>query len=123
MKLLWDHISECQTAFSGYMDDSWENTKVDEIRPAVDKLLKKLKEMKVEKRCNAYTGILDEIKTWLIFLPLIEELGDPGMRERHWNQIRKLVGKDFTVDANLKLKDVYELELTKYAEDVEEITD
>ena len=84
MKLLWDHISDCQQAFDGYMNDSWKNTKVDDIKPAVDKLMKKLKEMKVDKRSNAYMGILDEIKVWMVFLPLIEELGDPGMKDRHW---------------------------------------
>lgn len=40
------------------------------------KLLKTLKDMKVDKRANAYCGILDEIKKWLIFLPLIAELAD-----------------------------------------------
>lgn len=59
----------------------------------VKKLLKALKEMKVDKRANAYCGILDEIKKWLIFLPLIAELADPAMRNRHWDAIRSKVGK------------------------------
>ena len=37
----------------------------------VKKLMKTLKDMKVDKRANAYNGILDEIKKWLNFLPLI----------------------------------------------------
>jgi dynein heavy chain len=50
----------------------------------VKKLQKTLKEMKVDKKANAYNGILEEIKKWLLFLPLIAELRDPAMRERHW---------------------------------------
>jgi dynein heavy chain len=42
----------------------------------VKKLMKILKDMKVDKRANAYLGILEEIKRWLIFLPLISELRD-----------------------------------------------
>lgn len=53
--------------------------------------LKILKDMKIDKRANAYNGLLDEIKKWLIFLPLIAELADPAMRERHWDAIRKKV--------------------------------
>ena len=67
------------------------------------KLLKTLKDMKVDKRANAYNGILDEIKKWLNFLPLIGELRDPSMLERHWDSIRKLVKTEFVVDANLSL--------------------
>jgi len=45
------------------------------------------------------------------------------MRERHWDSIRQKVGVNFTVDSKLMLRDVYNLNLNKYQEDVEEITD
>jgi hypothetical protein len=54
----------------------------------VKKLMKTLKDMKVEKKANAYGGILEEIKKWLIFLPLVSELADPAMRPRHWDSIK-----------------------------------
>jgi dynein heavy chain len=89
----------------------------------VKKNMKTLKDMKVDKRANAYLGILEEIKKWLIFLPLISELRDPAMRERHWNAIRNKVKVNFIVDEKLLLQDVYALNLGDYKEDVEEITD
>lgn len=57
----------------------------------VKKLQKTLKEMKVDKKANAYNGILEELKKWLLFLPLIAELRDPAMRERHWQKLRDKV--------------------------------
>jgi dynein heavy chain len=45
------------------------------------------------------------------------------MRDRHWNSLKVKVQKDFTVDDKLILRDVYNLNLNKYLEDVEEITD
>ena len=89
----------------------------------VKKLERMLKAMKVDKRCNAYIGILEEIKKWLKFLPLCGQLRDPSMRERHWDMIRAKVNSNFVIDANLRLSDIYNLELGKIAEDVEEITD
>ena len=89
----------------------------------VKKLMKTLKDMKVEKKANAYGGILEEIKKWLIFLPLVSELADPAMRPRHWDSIKEKVGVNFTIDDNLVLKDIYDLNLGAYQEDVEEITD
>ena len=50
----------------------------------VKKLEKTLKAMKVDKRSNAYIGILEELKKWLKFILLVGPLRDPAMRERHW---------------------------------------
>jgi hypothetical protein len=45
------------------------------------------------------------------------------MRPRHWDALKKKVQKDFSVDEKLIIRDVYNLNLNKYVEDVEEITD
>jgi len=37
----------------------------------VKKLMKNLKEIKVDRKCHAFVGISDEIKVWLTFLPLV----------------------------------------------------
>jgi len=79
--------------------------------------------MKVDKKCNAYIGILEEVKVWLKFLPLIGTLRDPSMRERHWDMIRAKVNAPIVIDANLRLREIYDLELGKIAEDVEEVCD
>jgi dynein heavy chain len=52
---------------------------------------KSLKEMRCDKKCNTYLGIQDEIKKWLVFLPLISDLRDPAMRPRHWDSLKKKV--------------------------------
>jgi len=85
--------------------------------------MKTLKDMKVDKRANAYNGLLDEIKKWLNFLPLVGELRDQSMRPRHWDMIKDKVQSQFVIDDKLFLKDIYDLNLGKYKEDVEEITD
>ena len=79
--------------------------------------------MKVDKRCNAYIGILEEIKKMLKFFLLVGPLRDPAMRERHWQTIRDKVGVQFVIDENLFLQNIWDLELGKVAEDVEEVAD
>jgi len=123
MKMLWDHISVCQKIFVGYLGNTWEKTEPFEMEDEVKKLMKTLKDMKVDKRANAYLGILEDIKKWLIFLPLIAELRDQAMRDRHWNAIKAKVKSNFVVDNKLLLSDIYNLNLGDYKEDVEEITD
>lgn len=123
MKVLWDHIDLCQSAFERFNSNKWIETQPFEMEDEVKKLMKTLKDMKVDKKANAYAGILEEIKKWLVFLPLIAELADPAMRDRHWDDLKRKVGQQFTIDENLLLKDINELNLGKYQEDVEEITD
>jgi dynein heavy chain len=123
MKALWDHIDKCQLTFERFMVTKWVETAPFDLEDEVKKLMKTLKDMKIDKKANAYQGILDEIKKWLVFLPLIAELADDAMRERHWDMIKSKVGVQFVIDDNLLLKDIYNLNLGKYQEDVEEITD
>lgn len=123
MKALWDHIETCQQAFTRFMNNKWIETEPFVMEDEVKKLQKTLKEMKVDKKANAYNGILDETKKWLVFLPLIAELAEKAMRDRHWDMVMEKVGVKFVIDENLLLRDIYNLNLGKYQEDVEEITD
>lgn len=43
MQGLWDHINDCQTIFKGYMDNTWEETKTDDMEEEVKKLERMLK--------------------------------------------------------------------------------
>ena len=123
MKILWDQIYKLETLFAGWLDNSWSNTRPYDMEDEAKKHMKNLKEMKVDKKSAAYLGINDEIKKWLIFLPLIADLRDESMRIRHWNAIRKKVGVEFDDPEKLSLKDIFALNLNKYQEDVEEIAD
>lgn len=123
MKSLWAHIDLCTGKFDGYMKSKWVETDPFDMEDECKKLMRSLKEMKVDKKQQSYNGILEDIKAWLIFLPLIGDLRDDAMRERHWKMIKDKVQKDFNVDDKLLLKDVFELNLGKFKEDVEEITD
>lgn len=105
------------------MEAKWVDINPFDMEEEVKRLFKILKEMKCDKKCNAYLGIQEDIKRWLVFLPLIAELRDEAMRDRHWKAIKDKVQKDFEVNSHLSLRDVYNLNLNKYQEDVEEITD
>jgi dynein heavy chain len=84
MKILWDHIAYCKENFTRYMDTKWVESDPSVMEDEVKKFQKSLKDMKVDKRCNACVGLMDEIKKWLIFLPLVQELRSESMRPSHW---------------------------------------
>ena len=43
MQGLWDHIADSQTIFKGYLDNTWEETKTDDMEEEVKKLERTLK--------------------------------------------------------------------------------
>ncbi len=123
MVALWDFIEKMQEVFEANMSSQWVKSNPTDMEDDIKNKFKSLKEMRCDKKCNTYIGIQEEIKKWLVFLPLITDLRDPAMRPRHWDSLKKKVQKDFVVDEKLLLRDVYNLNLNKYVEDVEEITD
>jgi hypothetical protein len=54
MKILWDHIDLCQETFVTFMSNKWIDTQPFEMEDDVKKLMKKLKDMKIDKKANAY---------------------------------------------------------------------
>ena len=123
MNVLWQFTEDCLEQFQKYREAKWVETNPFDIEEEVKKLFKNLKDMKCDKKCNAYLGILEDIKKWLVFLPLIAELRDQSMRDRHWQAIKTIVKKDFTVDDHLTLRDVFALNLNSVPADVQEVTD
>jgi dynein heavy chain len=98
MKALWDHIAKCQQTFEGFLKTRWIDTDPGEMDEKTKKLNKQLREMKVDKRANAYLGILDQIKKWIVFLPLIEDLRTEAMRDRHWESLKGKIGVQFEIN-------------------------
>lgn len=60
---------------------------------------------------EAYHQLDEQIKALLTSLPLVSDLHHPSMRERHWKQLMKATGKEFTVDDKFSLGDMLALEL------------
>lgn len=123
MSALWEKIAELETMFVSYHNMPWSQSKPFDMEDDTKKQMKSLKEMKCDKKSNTYLGIFDVIKAWLVFLPLIADLRDDSMRERHWNMVRKKVGVEFENPDKLIVKDIWNLNLNKYQEDIEEICD
>lgn len=111
--VLWSKIINCQNVFNSYQNLNFLSFDCMEKDDEVKTLRKGLNDIKgFDKKQSVFTGIMDDIKKWAAFLPLCGEMRDPAMEtsdSRHWNSIKKLVNKDFTIDETLKIKEVWEL--------------
>ncbi|PZC81208.1 hypothetical protein B5X24_HaOG213309 [Helicoverpa armigera] len=63
---------------------------------------------------------MDEFKT---HLPIIQTLGNPGMKLRHWDKISEIVGFPIVVDEELSLEKVIDFNLGDYIDKFESISE
>lgn len=56
-------------------------------------------------------------------MPIIMTLGNPGMKERHWEKISEIVGFPLRADEDLTLAKVIDLGLEEYIPRFEVISD
>lgn len=63
---------------------------------------------------------MDDFKT---HLPIIQTLGNPGMKPRHWEKISDIVGFPIVVDDELSLEKVIDFNLVDYIEKFESISE
>jgi dynein heavy chain len=89
------------------------------------------------KQCNPQAAQNKDIKNWKAFLalnervknmntilPLINQLKSPFMMDRHWKKLETLTGKTINHKApTFCLENLVELDLFKFAEEVNEIVD
>lgn len=64
--------------------------------------------------------MIDEFKE---HLPLIQTLGNPGMKERHWEQVSEIVGFPIRVSPDLTLEKIIEFGLEDYLQKFESISE
>lgn len=67
-----------------------------------------------------YREKMDEFKT---NMPIIQTLGNPGMKARHWEKVSDIVGFPIVVDDELSLEKVIDFNLVDYIEKFESISE
>jgi len=76
------------------------------------------------RKTDAYLDYFKYLKTWTTFTELIIELSDENMTvddDRHWQAVRKLLNKDFTITSNSKLKMLWDMDIPQHDEAIKDI--
>ncbi|XP_072306337.1 dynein axonemal heavy chain 12 [Eucyclogobius newberryi] len=66
--------------------------------------------------------VLGEVKEFKGTVPLVSILCNPGIRQRHWDQMSEIVGYDLTPDSGTTLRKILKQNLTPYTEKLESIS-
>ena len=124
LKNLWDAIGLCMSTFADWNTTLWEKINTDEMLSRVKDLTNQVKNMPKEMRgWKLYMWLNDEVKNMATVLPLVNDLHSDTMRDRHWSQLMTVTGTSFNKGPTFCFKDLLDLHLHKFADDVSEIVD
>lgn len=126
--MLWKTANNWLREHKKWMDGAFLDVNGDEIESFVEtnwgtiqKALKQFEKLGVKGCIDISTTIKDEIGAFRPHVPLILSLRNPGMQERHWNQLNHEIQMTFRPDRGMKLSYVLELGLDKHLETIQRI--
>ena len=126
---MWDLISIIDGQFESLKETLWDNINAGnletELKQMKDNQTKPtLPQNKEIKNYKAFMALNDRVKNMQTISPLISQLHSPYMQARHWKKLNGICGK--TVNRNdpkFCLRDIINLELYRFSEDVNELVD
>lgn len=65
----------------------------------------------------------EQIEEFKEHMPIIQTLGNPGMKDRHWEKVSEIVGFPIKVDSELTLAKIIDYGLDDYIEKFESISE
>ena len=112
--ILWNHWKGGQFA----------TLKIDEMDAAAGQYGKSLQKLKRDiSTWKVWIQLKDKIDQFKLAMPLIQDLGNPAMRPRHWNLLRAEISKDVDPNGkNVTLEAVFSLGSHLHAEFIGEMS-
>jgi len=124
LKNLWDGVVLTQETFKSWDTILWDKIDTDSLVTTARDLQTQVKNMpKQVKPWALYRWLTDEVKNMATVLPLVNDLHGETMRDRHWTSLMTVTQKTFEKGPEFCFKDLLDLKLHEFAEDVSEIVD
>ncbi|XP_014248489.1 dynein beta chain, ciliary-like isoform X2 [Cimex lectularius] len=123
-KILWDYILVIKSTTEDWESTSWKKIDSEVMDMEMKKYSKELRLLdKTLREWDLYFNLESIIKNLLTALRAITELQNPSMRERHWKQLMQATNVKFTVTDTTTLRELLDLNLHKFEEEVKTIVD
>ena len=124
LKELWDMIGYVVFTFNEWKLMLWEKIDTEFLTMGCKKIQKQIKGLnKALRGFQAFEKLEGMVKAMVTSLPLVDDLHQPFIRDRHVKQIMRATGKQFTLDENFTLGGLLLLELHNHLELVSEIVE
>jgi dynein heavy chain len=120
-KLLWESQQNWSILYHKWTNDLLAKINIDDLQKEVNKFTQNI--YMLEKSLppnNIIPSLKERIVEFKAAMPVILALRNPHMKQRHFDRLRVLIGKDVIDDENLKLNKLFKPEILQL---IEKITD
>ena len=119
LKNVWDFIFMVKNSFENWKETLWREINGELLEAECKKFYKELRMFEKDVRVwDVYLGIDNVIKNMIIALRAVIELQNPAIRERHWQELVKATGVEFSINEKTTFSNMLTLNLHKYEEEV-----
>ena len=120
----WKNAEKIASTFEQFNACPWAEVEAEEMEEETKKMMKETRQLDRRIRwSDCYKQQETVVKNMLVALPLVGDLRHPSMRDRHWAELMEVTNTKFEITADFKLRDLLDLELHNFGDDVGEIVD
>ncbi|XP_010006976.1 PREDICTED: dynein heavy chain 17, axonemal [Chaetura pelagica] len=124
LKALWDMIILVNTTIDDWKTTRWKDINVEQMDIDCKKLVKDIWGLDKETRSwDAFSGLDSSMKNMITSLRAVNELQNPAVRERHWQELMQATKVNFTMSEDTTLADLLQLNLHNFEDEVHDIVD
>ncbi|XP_048655651.1 dynein axonemal heavy chain 11 isoform X1 [Marmota marmota marmota] len=124
LKGLWDVIIYVRRSIDNWTNTQWRQINVEQMDVELRRFAKEIWSLdKVVRVWEAYAGLEGAVKDMTTSLRAVAELQSPALRDRHWHQLMKAIGVNFSINEATTLADLLALQLHRVEDDVRSIVD
>ncbi|XP_075210256.1 dynein heavy chain 2, axonemal kl-2 [Lycorma delicatula] len=124
---IWEMAKQWDELWLKYKQENFWELKADEMETTANELYRTLTQLARDLRDRNWEIIehtRNRVDIFRRVIPLITDLKNPAMRERHWNSVKQIVNVDFDQNSpSFSLEAVIKLNLQEFAESINEISD
>jgi dynein heavy chain len=121
---VWETAHRIEAELQAWKSTLWAEIEIAELSSKCEEYGKTIR--RIEKRAkewSVYNGMDVLIKSVSSALPLLDQLHNDKLRERHWQRLEQVTGVDFQNSPDLTLQDILQKELSRFSEDITEVVD
>ncbi|EFJ44217.1 dynein heavy chain 2, partial [Volvox carteri f. nagariensis] len=126
----WTTASNWRHLHKSWMHDSWEKLHGETVEREVNnayKVLYKTGKVYAQRGMDKYAEncetVRAEVEAFKKFVPLVQALRNPGMRDRHWDQLSASLGFKLHPDKNFTLSHGHQMGLLSHLQVISKIAD
>jgi dynein heavy chain len=122
-KLLWESQQNWNILYLKWTNDILSKINIDDLQKEVNKFTQNIYMLEKSLPTNNIIPTLKErIVEFKAAMPVILALRNPHMKQRHFDRLRVLIGKDIIDDENLKLNKLLKPEILQLTEKITDVS-